>query len=381
MECIDNRAVRGDISRALRPGERAVSEVVSVVLLLGVVVVGVGIITVTIYSQPAPEKTPQVDILVSGNNNVISLTHNGGDPLAEGTFYVLADGERLENSTLQNGAWPWSIGETLTFATAGEPHEVRVVYTGGGAELLLKSATLGQSSGTAADPDTPAGPGTTPPTGNITLTFDDQEELDAWVVDQFREQLEGDSIYFTRAERGAQGVFEGTLQFRVTGGGSYLVIGNNPQTNLAIGDEVKLEFATGKTPDLMFFMLGNKGWSIQAQGAGKDNLQIFIRHNGVWGPDISDNGDLTESWITDYDDYVSMLNFSVKGGEHHTRLIINNATVLDDKNGDTFWFYRIEPAHPTLLMMQYAPTGAKGNGVYFIGKADRVTRNGNPIYP
>ena len=157
MECIDNRAVRGDISRALRPGERAVSEVVSVVLLLGVVVVGVGIITVTIYSQPAPEKTPQVDILVSGNNNVISLTHNGGDPLAEGTFYVLADGERLENSTLQNGAWPWSIGETLTFATAGEPHEVRVVYTGGGAELLLKSATLGQSSGTAADPDTPAG--------------------------------------------------------------------------------------------------------------------------------------------------------------------------------------------------------------------------------
>jgi len=176
-------------------------------------------------------------------------------------------------------------------------------------------------------------------------------------------------------------VFEGTLQFRVTGGGSYLVIGNNPRTNLAVGDEVKFEFAPGKTPDLMFFVLGNKGWSIQAQSDGVNDLRIFIKHNGVWGPDISGNGDLTESWITDYDNYVSMLNFSVKGGTEHTRLIIDNATILDDENGDTFWFYQIEPAHPTLLVMQYPSTGARGNGVYFVGKAERVTRNGNPIYP
>lgn len=364
--------------------EKAISEIVAAILLISVAVLGVAIIAVTLYSQPLPEETPQVAILVSNTTTSILLTHNGGDTLDEGEFIVSIDGTALGNRdatiTGGDGAWPWSLGETLAFATAGEPHEVRVVHTGGGAELLLKSATLGQSSGTAADPDSPD-PGATPPTGNIAPTFDDQDELDAWVIDQFREQLEGDSIYFTRAERGPQGVFEGTLQFRVTGGGSYLVVGNNPRTNLAVGDEVKLEFAPGKTPDLMFFMLGNNGWSIQAQGDGVNDLRIFIRHNGVWGPDISGNGDLTESWITNYDNYVSMLNFSVKGGKHHTRLIINNKTVLDDKNGDTFWFYRIEPAHPTLLMMQYASTGALGNGVYFVGKAELVTRNGNPIYP
>jgi len=344
----------------------AISEIIAIVLLPGVLVPGVTTRDVTITSQPPPEGIPRVSILVSNTTTSILLTHNGGDTLDEGEFVVSVDGTTLSNQDATtpggDGAWPWSLGETLTFPTAGEPHEVRVVYTEGGAELLLKSATLGQSSGTAAAPDTPAGPGMTPPTGNITLTFDDQDELDAWVVDQFREQLEGDSIYFTRAERGSQGVFEGTLQFRVTGGGSYLVIGNNPRTNLAVGDEVKLEFAPGKTPDLMIFMLGNKGWSIQAQGDGA-------------------NGDLTESWITGYDDYVSTLNFSVKGGTEHTRLIIDNATVLDDENGDTFWFYRIEPAHPTLLVMQYASTGALGNGVYFVGKAERVTRNGNQVHP
>nr|WP_303714457.1 type IV pilin [Methanoculleus marisnigri] len=373
-----NRAVEGNTNRSLRCGDRAVSEVVSIVLLLAVVVVGVGLIAVTIYSQPTPEKTPQVDILVSENDDIISLTHNGGDPLAEGTFYVLADGVRLEEPpVLSGGDWPWSIGGVLQYGVDGAPGQVQVVYSGGGGAVLLKSATFSGTAG-AGGPDVPAVPGGG---GGLHYDFDTPEERDAWVIDQFREQLEGDSIYFTRAERGSQGVFEGTLQFRVTGGGSYLVIGNNPRTNLAVGDEVKFEFAPGKTPDLMFFMLGNKGWSIQAQGDGVNDLRIFIRHNGVWGPDISGNGDLTESWITDYDDYVSALNFSVQGGTEHTRLIINNAAVLDDENGDTFWFYRIEPAHPTLLVMQYASTGALGNGVYFVGKAERVTRNNNPIYP
>ncbi len=361
--------------------EQAVSEIVATILLISVAVLGAAIIAVTLYSQPLPEETPQVAILVSNTTTSILLTHNGGDTLLEEGFVVSVDGTVLDNPdatiTGGDGTWPWSLGETLTFPTAGEPREVRVVYTGGGAELLLKSAVLSAETGTPVVPDTPSGDGG----DGIDVHFDDQEELDTWVVDQFREQLEGDSIYFTRAERGSQGVFEGTLQFRVTGGESYLVIGNNPRTNLAIGDEVKLEFAPGNTPDLMFFMLGNKGWSIQAQGDGVNDLRIFIRHNGIWGPDISGNGDLTESWITDYDNYASTLNFSVKGGTEHTRLIINNATVLDDDNGDSFWFYQIEPAHPTLLVMQYASTGALGNGVYFVGKAERVTRNGNPIYP
>ncbi|KAF5039730.1 hypothetical protein DSECCO2_540870 [anaerobic digester metagenome] len=365
----------------------AVSELIAAILLISLVTLAAAIIVVMLLSQPSVSHIPKVDAIVTNESHTVYLYHGGGDAIGQGQLKIFVDGEFVPMTSVQirggDNAWPWNLGKTLVVMYSGleMPARVDLVYTGAGSETLLKTATLGQNSGSTTGPDSPEGPGTTPLSGNITLTFNDQDELDAWVVDQFREQLEGDSIYFTRAERGPQGVFEGTLQFRVTGGGSYLVIGNDPRTNLAVGDEVKLEFAPGKTPDLMFFMLGNKGWSIQAQGAGKDDLQIFIKHNGVWGPDISDNGDLTESWITDYDNYVSMLNFSVKGGEHHARLIINNATVLDGKNGDTFWFYRIEPAHPTLLMMQYAPTGAKGNGVYFVGKAERVTRNGKPIYP
>ena len=54
----------GQEGRGTRHRDRAVSEVVSIVLLLAVAVVGVGLIAVTVYSQPMPGETPQVDILV-----------------------------------------------------------------------------------------------------------------------------------------------------------------------------------------------------------------------------------------------------------------------------------------------------------------------------
>ncbi len=255
------------------------------------------------------------------------------------------------------------------------PHRVSIVYTGGGGSVLLKSAALGGEIRTGG-PDAPG-----QERRDIDIHFDDQDELDTFVVEQFVGQLERDSVYFTRAERGSQGTFEGTLQFTISAPGSYLVIGSNPRTNLAVGDAVRMEFIQGKTPDLMFFMLGNKGWSIQAQGDGVNDLRIYVRHNGVWGLEISGNGDLTESWITDYSDFASTLNFSVKGGTEHTRLIINNVTILDGQNSETFEFYEIEPAHPTLLIMQYASTGALGNGVYFVGKAKTVMRGNTQIYP
>jgi len=358
----------------------AVSEVIAIVLLIAVVVMGVGIVLVSMYSQPLPEETPHLNILISNTSTSVLLTHNGGDALPESSISTVVDGATLNNGaatiTSGDGTWPWSLGETLTYPVAGIPHQVQVLYPGSGSAVLLKSAAL--TGGELTDtPDTPS----TGSGGGIDIHFDNQDELDAFVVEQFVGQLESDSIYFTRAERGAQGVFEGTLQFTVAAPGSYIVIGSNPRTNLAIGDAIRMEFAQSKTPDLMFFMLGNKGWSIQVQGDGVNDLRIYVRHNGVWGPDISGNGDLTESWITDYSDYTSTLNFSVKGGTEHTRLIINNVTLLDDQNSETFVFYQIEPAKPTLLVMQYASTGALGNGVYFVGKAQRVTREAEQIYP
>lgn len=357
MKDTGSMAVQEVTGCKLRNNERAVSEIVGIALLLAVVVMGVGIVAVTIYSQPMPEKTPQVEILISASSNVVSLTHNGGDPLEEGSFYVLADGTRLTGTpTLYGGTWPWSIGEVLNYSVDSTPDQVLVVYDGGGGAVLLKSATISGAAGTAG-PDVPAGPGGGG--GNS------QEDLDAWVVDQFVGQLKNNSIYLAQDIKSNSDFWKssGFFNFTLSDDGTYLEIANNANQdpgkyNFTQGDVISIHLTDSP---IRFFAIGYEGWHISAgdvtvykngQKLTKNNKD-YIKGGRIYG----------------YSNFTSSVIIRTRNKDLQTELYINNTPIINGAWNQTITLTNVRPAEPTLMILDIS----KNDPNYFLGTADSIT--------
>jgi len=123
--------------------EKAVSEVIGVVLLISVTVLGVALVAVTYFSQPAPSEIPHVSVVAgaTADNATFILSHEGGDALAEGSYRIYVETESgLEDQTdkfaLEGDDDVWSIGENLTYT--GTPGRVVIsVVDSGGAETMI----------------------------------------------------------------------------------------------------------------------------------------------------------------------------------------------------------------------------------------------------
>ncbi|WP_332450096.1 type IV pilin N-terminal domain-containing protein [Methanoculleus sp.] len=120
--------------------DRAVSEVVGIILLLSVTVLGVAIVAVTFFSQPAPSEIPHMSVVAGGNDTTFVLSHEGGDALTKGSYRIYVDtGSGLEDRTdefVLTGDGIWSIGEKLTYK--GTPERVVIsVVDSGGAEMMI----------------------------------------------------------------------------------------------------------------------------------------------------------------------------------------------------------------------------------------------------
>jgi hypothetical protein len=355
----DSRVAQGDSSRSLRPGEHGVSEIVGVVLLLAVVVMGVGLIAVTIYSQPTPGETPQVDILVSETDTAVRLTHNGGDPLAKGTFYVLADGVRLDDPiSPPGGDWPWSIGGVLQYGVDGAPGQVQVVYSGGGGAVLLKSATFSGTAG-AGGPDVPAVPGGG---GGLHYDFDTPEERDAWVIDQFVEMLEGNSIYLSQTLQGNSGFWDssGFFNFTVWARDSDLNLstnGNNPvSVPFVVGQKVSIKLDNS---EIRFFAIGQSGWHILASDVTiyRDNTELPYKY-------------ILGGKIDGFKDFTSSVTIKTVASKNlHTDLYVNNTQLINDAWSKEITLAGIKPADPTLMILDISHV----DPCYFIGTAESIT--------
>ncbi len=337
--------------------DHAVSEVVSIILLLAVVVVGVGIVAVTIYSQPAPEGTPQVDILVSETDTALRLTHNGGDSLAEGSFYVLADGVRLDGPpTLSGGDWPWSIGEVLQYGVASAPGRVQVVYNGGGGATLLKSAAFSGAAGTAG-PDVPATGGGG---GGLHYVFNNSTERDAWVIDRFVEMLEGNSIYLSQ-ETWSSGsndwTCSGSFEFTLNDNRTFLKLDTG---NVTFARNDKLRIQLGDKSTMRFFAIGHGGWHISA-------TSVAIYKNGG----LQGSGDISGGRIYEYsnlDSSVVIKTSKVNKGVP-TELYVNNTPIINEQWEETITITNIRPADPTLMILDIS----KNDPQYFVGTAKSIT--------
>jgi hypothetical protein len=155
--------------------EPAVSEVVGTIALIAVVVAGMIIVNVVILSQPHAGRVPSLEAIITNTSKVITITHQGGDPLQPGEYQILVDGvDQTGNFTNSGGAGPFSAGETLTWTDPDMPLRVTVVYTGlgtGGVQILSTRFPFGvvlppytnTSTPTPVVPTTlPAVPQTTP---------------------------------------------------------------------------------------------------------------------------------------------------------------------------------------------------------------------------
>jgi hypothetical protein len=122
--------------------ENGASDTLGAIFLVSVVVLGITIAGVAIFSSPRPQKLPELDVTVANTTTTVFLTHNGGDTLRAGEYRILVDGKDQTINFLNNGvaAGDWSAGNTLVYTPSGGkiPTSYQIVYTGiGNSQVIL----------------------------------------------------------------------------------------------------------------------------------------------------------------------------------------------------------------------------------------------------
>ena len=122
---------------------RAVSEVIGTLILVGVVMIGIVLVGLLLLSNPAPSKVPVFDSIISNRSKTIYIYHKGGDPLFAGQYKIFVDGvDQTSIFTIMSpGTEPWSVGETLTGTLTTMPRHVAIILnqSGGGASVITES--------------------------------------------------------------------------------------------------------------------------------------------------------------------------------------------------------------------------------------------------
>lgn len=346
----------------------AVSEVIGSILLISLVVLAVVIVGVGILSQPPPIKIQELNVIAGNNTTTLFLFHDGGDVMMPGEYFLQIDNNRIYPDI------PWRIGDTLDIPITMMPERIQIISMRGGQETLIRTVDTGEVTGGGR----PITPGPIPPAPNGTTCSEEQliTYLEENYVNYYSEKLNSDSIYFTRLEKGNKAYVYGYINFTINSSGSYLFVEGN-QINLNIGSQISIYVAPPnpeRNPEIRFFSVGGKGWSMMLTGTGTDVGQIRVNGNQV-------GTTLTDSWITSFNDFESsfVVHIQDNAGPEPTRLIIENATVVDGNNQDRFDLFNIRPAEPELLMFHYPR--AVGAPIFFIGQMDSLSQNDVSIYP
>ena len=144
--------------------EEGVSEIIGVMLLVGVTVLAVAVVAVVFLSGPQPDEIPRATIVAgSSESGGLVLAHEGGDPLRAGEYRIYVDtGSGLMDGTSDfagAGEGVWSIGGALVYNGAETPERVVVTVISGGTETILAEPEF-RGGGAGFSPD-PVGPGVT----------------------------------------------------------------------------------------------------------------------------------------------------------------------------------------------------------------------------
>ncbi|WP_083531396.1 type IV pilin [Methanoculleus bourgensis] len=145
------------------PGEEGVSEVIGVVLLVGVTVLAVAVMAALFLSGPQPDEIPHATIVAGNKSGSLTLAHEGGDPLREGEYRIYIENESGFVDGTGSFSKPedgvWSIGGALVYNGTEKPERVVVTAISGGGETILAEPEF-RGGGAGFSPD-PVGPGVT----------------------------------------------------------------------------------------------------------------------------------------------------------------------------------------------------------------------------
>lgn len=137
----------------VRCTDSANAEMIGMLVLAALFVSAVALIGVFMFSQPLPQKIPAVNFLFASKGNIITIYHNGGDPLPEGNYQIRVNNYAIPSGSITKSPSPagsWVIGDTLTIQMSdlSPMSYIQVVYLGGSASYILASnSTPGGSGG------------------------------------------------------------------------------------------------------------------------------------------------------------------------------------------------------------------------------------------
>jgi PKD repeat protein len=97
-------------------------------------------------------------VIISSNAQAIDIYHNGGDSFNFENTHILVDGVDVTPSVKLNGAsgWStWNVGQSLTYDLppgSPVPSSIQIVYTTGGAPLLIAQSGQGTTTALSVNP-------------------------------------------------------------------------------------------------------------------------------------------------------------------------------------------------------------------------------------
>jgi FlaG/FlaF family flagellin (archaellin) len=106
--------------------EQAVSEVMGVVLLVGIVVIMLSVLGVSVFAQDGPDDVPHTNVqeIMDTSTDTIYLKHNGGEPISteDAEIIVNINGRKYEYNSSQiyenlGNSSVWKIGDTIEINT------------------------------------------------------------------------------------------------------------------------------------------------------------------------------------------------------------------------------------------------------------------------
>jgi len=342
-----------------------VSEIIGAILMISLVVGAVAIISMFLFSQPTPQKIPNINFMTGydASQSLLYIYHNGGDSLSPGSFSVVINGTPTNKYIISDYSSEWSLGKNLIVSgvPAGQ-NSVAIVYnTTGGEGLVLRSAMSN-----IVVPVTPI-------INPDVITASTYPPVIS--VPQLMQNVTNNTINYYR-ENGTIIQSGGYIQFNITSSGinSTIVTGNG-MVQLNPGDTVKI------TPDsvaqgMTVFGMGDQIWELTSE---KVVLTITNRTSNP----APYTGAINHSWITSYKDLQSTLTLStaLSPGSYYTELAVNNypsyvksqtfsSQVINRTSINTIQISNVKPTTIGLFVLQF---NNKTKSTYFVGSASGYT--------
>lgn len=402
--------------------EEGVSEVIGAVLLVSLVVLGVAIVAVALFSQPPPSEVPHLSVVAGTtvDNTTFVLLHEGGDTLAAGNYRIYVDNgsglvDRTDEFALA-GDDIWSIGENLTYAGGDvaqiEQAVISVVDAGG--ETVIAGRAYAAGAGDVGRYVDEGGSGTVPLIASFTASATTGE---APLVVQFTDASTGmPTAWLWSFGDGATSTDQHPAH-TYADAGTYTVsltvsnaVGSDTATKTGYitvtgpppaGHEVELNTAKDKSGtlqeggylefgvtgaysyvkiekkeynldigDTVRLTLGSRGYGNIYIGGGNidtfayDDVSLSI--NG----EFKKYGDVKGIWINGYDDLSSTLTLKVPADDEWTRFTVDGGTIINGDDERGIVLYNLMPGSDGVMNLNN-PSSSKG--VYFTGSVSDYT--------